>query len=89
MNVRELRRTLRKIDAVEDRAGHHIYFYVEIDGHEYRVCKFSHSMTAELPPFVITDAARRMKLTSHEFSALVDCLLARAEFLSLWRLRDP
>jgi len=89
MNGRELRRTLRKLDTVEDRRGHHVYFYVEVDGHDYRVCKLSHSMTGELPPFVVSDAARRMKLTAHEFAALADCRVAKPEFLSLWRLRDP
>jgi hypothetical protein len=88
MNVRELRRTFRKIDAVEDRSGHHIYFYVEIDGHEYRVCKLSHSMTGELPPFVISEAVRLMRLNRDEFTALADCLSGKTEFLSCWRLRD-
>ncbi len=89
MNVRELRSSLKKLDVVEDRSGHHIYFYLEIDKREYRVCKISHSMRGELPPFIKSDTARRMKLNSDEFNSLVECLLDKNAFLTFWKLRDP
>lgn len=87
MNVRELRATLRKLGAFEDRSGHHIYFYVEIDGHDYRVSKLSHSVRGELPQFVISDTIKRLRLTAHEFKELVDCYLSKTGFLFLWKLR--
>ena len=87
MDVRELRSTLRKLEASEDRSGHHVYFYVEIEGRDHGVSKLSHSMRGELPPFVTKDTAKRLRLTSNEFSALVECQLDKTHFLHLWKLR--
>jgi hypothetical protein len=89
VNVRELRTALKKLDAIEDRSGHHIYFYLEIDNHDYRVSKLSHSMRSELPPFVAKDTTRRLNLTSSEFKDLVDCQIKKTDFLRLWKLRNP
>jgi len=89
VNVRELRATLKKLDAIEDRSGHHVYFYLEIDEHDYRICKLSHSMRGELPSFVITDTVKRLKLTSREFTALADCQIEKPEFLQIWKFRVP
>ena len=88
MDVRELQRGLRrKLDAVEDRRSHHIFYWVTIDGLEFRAAKFSHSSRGQLPDFILSDTAQRLKLSRAELNDLVDCPLNRERFLELWKIR--
>lgn len=90
MDIRELRRALRrKLEAEEDRGRDHIFLFILIAGSYHRAAKFSHSMRGQLPPFVVGDTARRLKLNREELSLLVDCPLDREEFYRLWKERDP
>ena len=44
MDVRDVRQALlRKLSAVEDRAGHHIFFYLDYREKRYLGTKMSHS----------------------------------------------
>ena len=89
MDNREIRSTLvAKLDAVEDRAGHHIYFWLDIDGSEFRVGKLSHSARGQAPDHVISDTARRLKLTKREFLSLVDCTIDKYKHKEIWKERS-
>jgi len=38
MDYRDIRNTLvSKLEAIEDRSGDHVYFYLTIDGHDFRI----------------------------------------------------
>ncbi len=88
MDVRELQRALRrKLGAVEDRRSNHVFLWVEIDGREYRAAKYSHSTRGQLPEFIVSDAANRLKLSRAEFDNLVDCPLTGEAFRDLWETR--
>lgn len=76
-----------KLDGVEDRSGHHIYFYLTIDGSDCRVGKLSHSARGQAEDFIIKDTARRLKLTKKEFVSLVECEISKEEHEKLWRER--
>ena len=86
MDNREIRSTLvAKLNAIEDRAGHHIYFWLNIDDHEYRVGKLSHSARGQAPDHVVSDTAKRLKLTKEEFRSLVACSIDKAMHEDIWR----
>ena len=88
MDNREIRSTLvAKLDAVEDRAGHHVYFWLDIDGSEFRVGKLSHSARGQAPDHVVSDTAKRLKLTKKEFNSLVDCTINKEMHEDIWRER--
>ena len=88
MDNREIRSTLvAKLNAIEDRAGHHIYFWLNIDDHEYRVGKLSHSARGQANDYIVSDTAKRLKLTKKEFSSLVDCTIDRKMHEDIWRER--
>ena len=88
VDVRDLQRALRrKLDAVEDRRSHHVFYWVTIDGLEFRAAKFSHSSRGQLPNFILSDTAQRLKLSRAELDELVDCPLSRDGFLELWKTR--
>jgi len=90
MDYRDIRSTLvNKLDAAEDRAGHHIYFYLTIDGHDFRVGKLSHSSRGQAVDYVINDTARRLKLRKQEFASLVNCEIDKRRHEELWKERDP
>jgi len=90
MDYRDIRSTLAaKLDALEDRARHHIYFYLTIDGRDFRVGKLSHGARGQAADHVINDTARRLKLTKIEFVSLVDCVIDKQEHEEIWRERDP
>lgn len=90
MDYRDIRSTLvTKLDAVEDRAGDHIYFFLEIDSHDFRVGKLSHGVRGQAVDYVISDTARRLKLSKKEFVSLVDCDIDKEKHEELWRARDP
>lgn len=89
MDNREIRSTLvAKLDAVEDRAGHHVYFWLDIDGSEFRVGKLSHSARGQAPDHVVSDTAKRLKLTKKEFNSLVDCTIDKEMHEDIWRERN-
>jgi len=89
MDNREIRSTLvAKLGAAEDRAGHHIYFWLNIDDHEYRVGKLSHSARGQALDHVISDTAKRLKLTKKEFRSLVECLIDKDMHEDIWRERS-
>lgn len=79
---------MSKLDAIEDRKKHHIYYWMNIDGHEYRIGKLSHSARGQAPDHVIIDTARRLKLTKKEFESLVDCTIDKSVHEGIWRERS-
>ncbi len=90
MDYRDIRSTLvSKLKAAEDRAGDHIYFYLTIDGRDFRVGKLSHSFRGQAVDYVINDTARRLKLRKREFVSLVDCEIDKPQHERIWRQRDP
>jgi len=90
MDYRDIRSTLvSKLGAIEDRSGDHIYFYLTIDERNFRVGKLSHSSRGQAVDYVISDTARRLKLTKKEFVSVVDCEIEKAEHERIWRERDP
>ena len=90
MDYREIRSTLMsKLEASEDRSGHHVFFYITMDGHDFRTGKLSHGARGQAEDFIISDTARRLKLTKKEFGSLVDCDIDREQHEIIWRERDP
>ena len=89
MDIGELQGALRrKLNASEDRRSHHVFFWMEVEGRDHRVAKFSHSGRGQLPQFVVSDTARRLRLRGGELQELVDCPLSGEQFLELWRARS-
>ena len=89
MDIRDLQRALRrKLGAMEDRRRHHVFWWLEIDGREYRVAKFSHSSRGQLPQYILSDTANRLKLSNAELDDLANCPLTGDEFLRLWAIRE-
>ena len=89
MNIKQLQRALRrKIRAVEDRQSDHVFYWMEVDGNEQKVAKFSHSSRGQLPPFIVADTAKRLSLTGPELNQLVDCQLSGETFFELWADRQ-
>ena len=89
MDYKDIRSTLvNKLDAIEDRSGHHIYFYLTIDHNEYNVGKLSHSFRGQALDYVINDSARRLKLSKKEFLELVSCEINKTQHERLWKERD-
>jgi len=90
MDYRDIRSTLvSKLEAIEDRSGNHIYFYLTIDARDFRVGKLSHSARGQAVDYVISDTARRLKLSKKEFISLVDCEIDKPQHETLWKERDP
>lgn len=77
------------MNAIEDRARHHVYFYLTIGGRDFRAGKLSHGARGQAEDYVITDTARRLKLTKKEFVGLVDCDIDKEQHEKIWRERDP
>jgi hypothetical protein len=90
MDYRDIRSTLvSKLEAIEDRSGNHIYFYLTIDERDFRVGKLSHSSRGQAVDYVINDTARRLKLRKREFVSLVDCEIDKNQHEIIWKERDP
>ena len=90
MDYRELRTALlSKGETVEDRKRHHVFYFVEIDGEIYRATKFSHSARGRISDEILGAIARQMRLKTQELRQFVDCSIERAEWLQLWRQREP
>jgi hypothetical protein len=85
MDTRDLQRALRrKLDAEEDRSGDHVFYWVTIDGKQFRAAKFSHPGRGQLGDHVITDTTKRLKLTKAQLEELVDCPMTGERFWELW-----
>jgi hypothetical protein len=88
MDNREIRSTLvNKLRAEEDRSGHHVYFWLNIDGSEFRIGKLSHSARGQAVDHVISDTAKRLKLNKKEFLELVECTIDKKMHEDIWRNR--
>ena len=88
MDARDLQRSLRrKLSAVEDRRGHHVFYWITVDSRDFRVAKFSHSQRGQLDGYLLSDTAKRLKLTRAQLYELVDCPMSRADFLCVWHTR--
>ena len=72
------------MEAEEDRSRHHVFYWVTIDGRDFRAAKFSHSERGQLGDHVITDTTKRLKLTKAQLEDLVDCPMTREQFLEAW-----
>ena len=71
----------------QEAAPRHVFYWIEIDGLEYRAAKFSHSSRGQLSDLILSDTARRLKLSRAELDDLVDCPLSGEEFRRLWGTR--
>lgn len=90
MDYRDIRSILvSKLEAIEDRAGDHVYFYLTVDGRDFRAGKLSHGARGQAEDYVINDTAHRLKLTKREFVSLVDCDIDKEEHEKIWKQRDP
>jgi hypothetical protein len=90
VNYRELRTVLlSKGEAVEDRASHHIFYFIEVDGKIYRATKFSHNARGRISNEILGAIARQMRLKTKELRRFVNCSVDRAEWLQIWRQRAP
>ena len=88
MDIRDLQRALkRKLGAIEDRRSHHVFYWVEVGGLDFRAAKFSHSSRGQLPHLILTDTAKRLRLSRAELDELVDCPLSGDRFRELWETR--
>ena len=89
MDLRDLQRALRRKlgAAAEDRRSQHVFYWIEIDGLDYRAAKFSHSSRGQLSDLILSDTARRLKLSRAELDDLVDCPLSGDQFWELWGTR--
>lgn len=77
----------RKLGAVEDKEGDHIYYYLLYQGSEYTVGKLSHSWRGTLNDTQINMLAKKLYLKKNEFEAFVKCTLSVEEFIKLWQWR--
>lgn len=88
MHVREIRVTLKnKLQAVEDRGQHHVFFYLPYRGKEYFGAKVSHSWRGDLNDQQIDWVKKGLLLTKREFEELVDCPLTKDRFFQIWANR--
>ena len=89
MDIKDLERSLRrKLKAVEDRQSNHVFYWATIQGRDFRVAKFSHSGRGQLADFIVSDTAKRLKLSKTELNKLVDCSLSGRQFRELWECRE-
>ncbi len=85
MDYEELRSALvSKGEAEEDRASHHVFFFIEVGGRTYRATKFSHSARGQVSGDIQGEIARQMRLTTRELREFVACPLGREEWVKLW-----
>jgi hypothetical protein len=89
MDYKELRSALlSKGKTSEDRKGHHVFFFVEIDDKAYRATKFSHGAKGQITDDILGAIARQMRLTRKELRNFVDCAVTRDKWLEFWRQRS-
>ena len=58
-----------------------------VGGKEYLAAGHSHSSSGQLPHYIVSDTARRLRLNRSELDSLVNCPLSRKQFLDLWEER--
>lgn len=86
MDYRDLRRELlRKAQAAEDRHGDHAFFFIEVDGKEYRATKISHGARGQISAPLEAFIARQLRLTVSQLRDFVECPLTGEAFLENWR----
>ena len=85
MDVRAVRAALiRKLEAIEDRARHHVFFYLDYDGRRYLGSKMSHSWRGDLDDQQIDWVKKPLLLSKSEFDQLVDCPMTKNQFFEVW-----
>lgn len=85
MDVKDIRRTLvGKLHAIEDRKPHHVFFYLDIGGRQYRATKLSHGAKGQIDDSLVSLIAKQLRLQKQELVSLVDCALTQDEYLRLW-----
>lgn len=90
MDFRDLRRTLlSKLNASEDRQQHHVFFYFNVNGKEFRATKFSHSAKGQIDVSLLNLIAKQLRLRNAEIDSLVACPLSKEEYFRLWSQRGP
>lgn len=90
LDYRELRSALlSKGAATEDRARHHVFYLIEVDGKRYRATKLSHSAHGHISDDILGAVARQMRLRAKELRGFVDCTVTCEQWLDLWRQRGP
>ena len=88
MDYRDLHNTLlSKGRTIEDRRGHHVFFFLEVDGKYYRATKFSHNAHGQISDDLLSSIARQMRLTAKELKQFVDCSIERNQWLEFWSER--
>lgn len=89
MKVDDVRRAfMRKLGAVEDRQGHHDFFYLDYQDSEYTVGKLSHSWSGNLNETQVRMLANKLHLENREFERFVECTLSREDMISVWQSRQ-
>lgn len=85
MDVRAVRRIFTgKLGATEDRASHHIFYFLQYQGKLYLGSKMSHSWRGDLDDQQIEWIKKPLLLSKEEFVSVVDCSLSKDEFFNLW-----
>lgn len=85
MDYHELRSALlSKGAADEDRRGHHVFFFIEVDGKTYRATKFSHNARGQISSKILSAISQQMRLTNKELRHFVECTVEREQWLELW-----
>lgn len=88
MDVRDIYRTLKgKLHAIEDRKSHHIFFYFEIEGKQYRATKISHSARGQVDESLLRLISKQLRLQQGELQDLIACPLSEEEYFRLWTER--
>ena len=91
MDFRRLRKALgNKLGADEDKESDHSYFYMNVDGKQYRIAKISHSSrgSEQINDFVIGDTAKRMHLEKTELVDFAACSISKDEYVKIWKARN-
>jgi hypothetical protein len=88
MDVRDIVRTLKgKLHAIEDSKRHHIFFYFNIEGKQYRATKLSHSAKGQVDESLLSLISKQLRLRREELQELVACPLSREDYFRLWTER--
>jgi len=82
-----IRAFTRKLGAIKDESGDHIYFYLSFEGSDYIVGKLSHSWTSNLNDTQINMLAHKLYLKKREFEQFVSCKLTAPDMINLWQQR--
>ncbi len=76
-----------KLNSVESRARHHVFFYFDYQGKRYLAPKISHSWRGDLDSQQVAWLRRPLLLSSGEFEDLISCPLSGTEFFAIWAER--